>query len=226
MSRHVTLAQPGRVFHAHKGKTAQPEAPESDVDQPDRALPSAKIATPITPRALREAILASLNDFAEDQRPELIKRRLTPLDQVLTTEQADALEQYATDEENFEKAGISRYDPEIIDTSTVNRAHIDGERHQALSRHLWVRGVLLMRELEILRTWCVQMNAPKEGLPAHLAAVRHFGIMVSSVDDMEKARKRWYAEIAKVGQNLSLLYKAHEKKRAQGKEALVRGVLA
>lgn len=220
MAKRITLAniKPGRVAVGRAVKKAEPKVPDDAMDQPERLLPMVNVNTPITPRAMREQILSAINAFPEERRATLVKRRLTALDQLLTSEEAAALEQYATDEENFEKASISRYDFDQVDSSPVNRALIEGARHVALARHMFIMTQITTWTRVRLHVWSRQMNCPKEAPTAAQAAYQMR--MVKKVPEPGRASERhaadaWHMEIRRCGKILVEMYQQYAKKKAR-----------
>ncbi len=225
MKRKVTVANitPGRVAVGRAVKKKAPAVvPDDAPEQPDRVLPQVEIKTPITPKAVREQILSAINAFPEGKRAALVRHRLKPLDRLLSSEEAEALERYASDEENFEKANISRYDPDQVDTSATNRAHIEGVRHEALARHTAVMVQLSTASRQRLHVWCQQMNAPHEALSDYAAAVKFKLIEAKpGIDEVKfnESLKRadrvhpWHIQISSLGRLLISLYALVEKQR-------------
>jgi hypothetical protein len=183
------------------------------VSKPDDAGKRLRIVTPITPRAVREQMLAILRDRDSDIRHEMIAHRLTPLDRFLSDEEADALETYATDEENFEKMNIGAFGGIRVQTSGLSSAEPSDWRLAHLAKHQRIRRALRSDQLYGLSLWCKQMQRAHDA-PSFAEAARRMMLIPqmpsaagrSNRRDEDLLTRRWFDYLKRIAAHLCTLY--------------------
>lgn len=180
-----------------------------DVIEADKHRPivRVRVRTPITPKAVRDQLLAALHDYPQTKKVELIKSRLTPLDRYLTDDQAAALEKYAVEEENLERMNIGSFAGDRVQSSPTNDP-MTGHRLDMLSQHQRIKTMLGWSELASLRIWCQQMTAMKMA-PSFAEA----GWTIHRTGNNKQAEQAWFEFLARVGARLSKLYGESRPKR-------------
>jgi hypothetical protein len=119
----------------------------------------ARYATPLTPRAVRQELVNQAMEVSEAERPGWLDARRTPLDRLLTDDEANALEEYVTCESIL--AGTARcvdYAGDRVQTSRGDMEIISDRWLIKLSNHLVTKKRLRRRDLEIISTFCQQMG--------------------------------------------------------------------
>jgi hypothetical protein len=147
----------------------------------------ARIATPLTPRAVRAVIIAGAHDVSEAQRDAWIAERMTPLDRMLDDDQAAALELYVDCEQLL--AGNARcgdYTGDRVMTSrSGGMSPLPDDRMAALAAHQEVKRKLGGPERNVLAIFVAQMIgalAPTEA---------QAGIMLGLVGKDKRAAYYW-----------------------------------
>lgn len=119
----------------------------------------ARYATPLTPRAVRRDLIKQAMEISEAERPHWIDARRTPLDRVLSDDEANALEQYVMCEQWL--AGNPRgsdYSGDRVQSSRLDMQHLPDDWRDEIKRHVVLRHRLPKRDLEILSIFCQQMS--------------------------------------------------------------------
>lgn len=132
----------------------------------------ARYATPLTPRTVRDELAKQSNEQPECNREGWMQARLTLLDRLLTTEEADALEMFVFCEAAL--AGNARgtdYTGDRIQSSRSEMEIIPKAWLADLARHHDVRKHLSATELQMLATFCEQQAG--EGYSEAEAALRY-----------------------------------------------------
>lgn len=119
----------------------------------------ARYYTPLTPRAVRNEITAKAMEVHESKRASWIEARLTPLDKLLSEEEAAALEQYVRCEELL--AGNARcgdYTGDRVMTSRGEMSPIPDNLLVILAAHAQCKDRLSQRDREVLFYHIAQMQ--------------------------------------------------------------------
>jgi len=147
-------------------------------------VPRHRIATPLTPRAVRQQMLAAPEwldgekaaEWLEERRHELAGM-LTPLDLLLTDEEAWALERYIANEELLAgNARGSNWTGERVQTSTAHIAPLHDNELDALEGHTAFRRRLGQTARGVLLIFFAQQTA-MDGAPDERQAASLLGMI-------------------------------------------------
>lgn len=125
----------------------------------------ARFYTPLTPRAVRNDLSKQSMEIAEARRDDWMAKRLTPLDRLLTEDEAAALERYVHCESIL--AGAARcadYVGERVQTSRSDMDPLPDKWLAMLAEHNVIKARLTHEARETLRLFCMQMeqNGPSD----------------------------------------------------------------
>jgi hypothetical protein len=135
----------------------------------------ARIATPLTPRAVREQILSTLGDIGAAERQRWLARRRSPLDKMLTEDEAGVLERWTRNEELMSgRARTADFCGDRVQTSRCNVAPLHDEALGELHHHMIVRKSLDREALELLTVFTQQMSRDREVMSPAEAGLRFF----------------------------------------------------
>lgn len=156
-----------------------------------------RIRTPLTPRAVRAEIARELAGLSDHERERRYHEQLTPLDKLLTDDEAHALEEFAMCEELLSgNARCSDYAGDRVQTSRNNMSPIADRFVIKLALHSKCKKMLGERELIVLYDFCAQMRG--EGLSDAALGLKH------GLPGRNKARA-WQDEVKRVAERLSVL---------------------
>lgn len=215
----VPARRGGKAFAARVALAKPVVRPIQDASldtAPAREIPRVKIRTPITPKAVRDQLLAVVADLPATVRAEFVASRLTPLDRFLTDDQAVALETFAADEANLERMNIGAFGSDRVQSSSTQHDTMSSLRLKALARHQKLKRAFNADELTGLRIWCEQMSAQRMAPSFALAAVA-IGLVLPWDTQMCRHDQRWHIEgatqawfgfLAAIGDKLHRLYQA------------------
>jgi len=135
----------------------------------------ARIATPLTPRAVREQVLTSLGDINGADQQRFLAQRRSPLDKMLSEDEAEALERWARNEETMSgRARTADFCGDRVQTSRCNVAPLHDEALVALHRHMSIRKSLEPGSQEILTVFTRQMARDRETMSPAEAGLHFF----------------------------------------------------
>lgn len=120
----------------------------------------ARYATPLTPRAVRRELVRQSMELPELERQAWIDARRTPLDRLLSDDEANALEDYVVCEQWL--AGNPRgadYAGDRVQSSRMDMQHLPDEWRDDIKRHVVLRYRLSGRVLQVLTTFVQQMTS-------------------------------------------------------------------
>ena len=155
----------------------------------------ARYATPLTPRAVRRELVKQAMELPELERGAWIDARRTPLDRLLSDDEADALEDYVACE--CVLAGNARcvdYAGDRVQTSRGEMDLISSDWLENLEGHIAVKKRLRRRDLQILTTFVRQMS--NDDAPSDAEAAISLGLEGSD------RRGAWYEAVWLVARKL------------------------
>lgn len=155
----------------------------------------ARYATPLTPRAVRRELVKQAMELPELERGAWIDARRTPLDRLLSDDEASALEDYVACE--CVLAGNARcadYTGDRVQTARGEMQLIDDSWRSNIKRHVVLRYHLQRRDLQILTTFVRQMS--NDDAPSDAEAAISLGLQGSD------RRAAWVECVAGVAKKL------------------------
>lgn len=158
----------------------------------------ARYATPLTPRAVRQELVNQAMEVSEAERPGWLDARRTPLDRLLTDDEANALEEYVACESIL--AGTARcvdYAGDRVQTSRGDMEIISDRWLIKLSNHVVNKHCLTGRDLQILTTFTLQMTSSDNPISDAEAAIS-LGLQGSD------RRAAWVEAVADVARKLAV----------------------
>lgn len=131
-----------------------------------------RLATPLTPRAVRNQLVAAANELPDDVRREWLAKRRMPLDRLLTEEQAACLEHYVECEEWLAgNARVADFAGNRVQASRSNMAPLPDDILPQLHAHVSIKRQLIDKERVLLDVFCRQMAAEQDApTPAFVGA--------------------------------------------------------
>ncbi len=154
-----------------------------------------RIRTPLTPRAVRAEIARELAGMSDHEREKRYHEQLTPLDKLLTDDEAAALEMYWRCWEILQ--GMPRgtdYAGDRVQTPRNNMSPIADRFVIKLALHAKCKKMLTERDLQILHSFCEQMQG--NGYSDAQLAIKY------GLTGMRKAHS-WQAEMKRVAEVLA-----------------------
>lgn len=123
-----------------------------------------RIRTPLTPRAVRAEIARELAGLSDHEREKRYHEQLTPLDKLLTDDEAAALEEYLACEDILAgNARVSDYAGDRVQTSRSDMSPINDRFFVRLARHQNRKSMLSERDVTALALFVAQMSGDSLG---------------------------------------------------------------
>lgn len=112
---------------------------------------------------MRAQILAAAADIPAAERQQWINRRRSPLDKMLSEQEAEALERWTRNEEVMSgRIRVASYADERVQTSSCSVAPLHDKAMAALNRHNVIRKRMQQRSLALLTVFTLQMARDRE----------------------------------------------------------------
>lgn len=123
----------------------------------------ARIATPLTPRAVRAQILEASQDIPEAERMRWLQRRRTQLDKLLTEDEAAVLERFIAAEERLNgSARTADITGDRVQTSRSQMAPLHDDEVARLGFHVKIKRTLSFEDMTLLSIFRRQMARDRE----------------------------------------------------------------
>lgn len=161
-------------------------------------VPRHRIATPLTPRAVRRQMLAAPEWLDETQASEWLETRrmelsslLTELDRLLTDEEALTLERYVANEEMLAgQPRVPEWLGERVQTSARMSAPLPDDALEALAAHTVAKKALPRPTREVLAIFVAQQLGGEDAPSAAEAG------LMRGLPGRDKRRAWWHAVAA------------------------------
>lgn len=123
----------------------------------------ARIATPLTPGAVRAQILEASQDIPETERVRWLQRRRTQLDKLLTEDEATVLERWCAAEERLNgSARTADITGDRVQTSRSQMAPLHDDELARLGWHAAIKRTIAFEDTTLLTIFRRQMARDRE----------------------------------------------------------------